>query len=564
MIPLSRLNMLFTLVLVFGLGFVTLTNFVGGDDRRFGINLGLDLQGGSHLLLEVDVAQLVEERLDDLAESIRADLRNKRIAVRNLRVRDEGIEFGLIDRSKSAEARSAIARLTAAQLMVITPTETGFRITNSESGLADLTRQTVAQAIEIIRSRVDETGTKEPIIQRQGTKRIVLQLPGVDDPEQVKALLGRTAKLGLQLVDVSVSPESVRASGRVPPGSELLTFANDPTQFAVVKRRVLISGEMLLDAQPGFDSISNEPIVAFTLNAEGAERFGRVTAQNIGRPFAIILDDEVISTPVIRGQIFANGQISGDFSVEETNDLSLLLRSGALPAPLAVVEERAVGPGLGSDSVAAGRLAAMIGLFGVAVFMIACYGMLGVIAVTAVLANIMVLFGQLSLIQATLTLPGIAGIVLTIGMAVDANVIIFERIKEELARGYKIATAIKTGFSQATSTIIDANLTTLAAALFLIFLGSGPIKGFSVTLSFGVISSVFSAIFVTYVLLALWINIFRPTRILAVEATAHQQTSNTGTLHSHTAGHAMGHNSGQHMAGGWRQGGKRRKKRGRR
>jgi protein-export membrane protein SecD len=279
----------------------------------------------------------------------------------------------------------------------------------------------------------------------------------------------------------------------------------------------MVSGEMLEDARPGFDGNTNEPVVSFTLNASGAQRFGRVTGQNINRQFAIVLDDEVISAPVIRAQIFANGQISGDFTVEETNDLSLLLRSGALPAPLEVVEERSIGPGLGSDSIKAGEIAAIIGLIGVAIFMIINYGVIGVIAVVAIIANMLLLFGQLSILGATLTLPGIAGIVLTIGMAVDANIIIFERIKEELAAGRKIATAFKTGFNQATGTIIDANLTTLAAALCLFLIGSGPIKGFSVTISVGVISSMFSAILITRILLALWINIIKPRRLFHME-----------------------------------------------
>jgi protein-export membrane protein SecD len=271
---------------------------------------------------------------------------------------------------------------------------------------------------------------------------------------------------------------------------------------------------MLEDARPSFDGQTNEAVVSFTLDSIGAERFGRVTGQNIGRPFAIVLDDEVISAPVIRSQIFANGQISGGFSVEETNELSLLLRSGALPAPLLVVEERSVGPGLGSDSVKAGQVASIVGLAGVAIFMISSYGMIGCLAVIAVFINMLLLYGQLSILGATLTLPGIAGIVLTIGMAVDANIIIFERIKEELRAGRKLATAFKTGFNQATGTIIDANLTTLAAALFLYFLGSGPIKGFSVTISVGVISSMFSTIIVMRVLLAIWINTIKPDSIL--------------------------------------------------
>jgi preprotein translocase subunit SecD len=506
-----------SIFVVAALGYMAISNLMPRqNDSAFGINLGLDLQGGSYLLLEVDMDAVVEERVSSLAETIRIEMRDKRIGISNLVSDENQVSFALRESIHFIEARDILNGLISTD-MVITPSENQFVIGFDEAGRERLTTLTVGQAIEIVRARVDETGTKEPIIQRQGSNRILLQLPGIDDPDQVKLLLGRTAKLGFQLVDVSASAVDVQASGRVPPGAELLPSRDDPDVFYLLNKRVMVSGEMLEDARPGFDGNTNEPVVSFTLNSAGAERFGRVTGQNIGRQFAIVLDDEVISAPVIRAQIFANGQISGNFSVEETNDLSLLLRSGALPAPLEVVEERSIGPGLGSDSIKAGEVAAIIGLIGVAIFMIVNYGVIGVIAIIAVFANMLLLFGQLTILGATLTLPGIAGIVLTIGMAVDANIIIFERIKEELAAGRKIATAFKTGFSQATGTIIDANLTTLAAALCLFLIGSGPIKGFSVTISVGVISSMFSAILITRLLLALWINITKPRQLFHQE-----------------------------------------------
>jgi len=506
-----------SILMVATLGLLAIGNLLPRQsDSNFGINLGLDLQGGSYLLLEVDMDAVIEERVSSLAETIRMEMRDKRIGISDLASDANKVRFELRESIHFVEAREILNGLISAD-MVITPTDNRFVIGFDDAGRERLTTLTVGQAIEIVRARVDETGTKEPIIQRQGNNRILLQLPGIDDPDQVKLLLGRTAKLGFQLVDISASAVDVRASGRVPPGTELLPSRDDPEVFYLLNKRVMVSGEMLEDARPGFDGNTNEPVVSFTLNASGAERFGRVTGQNINRQFAIVLDDEVISAPVIRAQIFANGQISGDFTVEETNDLSLLLRSGALPAPLEVVEERSIGPGLGSDSIKAGEIAAIIGLIGVAIFMIINYGVIGVIAVVAIIANMLLLFGQLSILGATLTLPGIAGIVLTIGMAVDANIIIFERIKEELAAGRKIATAFKTGFNQATGTIIDANLTTLAAALCLFLIGSGPIKGFSVTISVGVISSMFSAILITRILLALWINIIKPRRLFHME-----------------------------------------------
>ena len=320
------------------------------------------------------------------------------------------------------KANTALSTLVGRDLL-ITPSGLNYSIAYTDEGLRQLAVTTVDQAIEIVRNRIDETGTKEPIIQRQGQDRILIQLPGVDNPEEVKRLIGSTAKLGFQLVDVSADPFEVQASGRVPPGSELLPSMDEEGPPYLVRKRVLISGDMLDDARPGFGQ-NNDPVVNFTLNATGGARFGKVTGQNIGRPFAIVLDGKVVSAPVIQAQIFSNGQISGRFSIAETDELALLLRAGALPAPLVVLEERSVGPGLGSDSIEAGKLATMIGLVAVVAFIIASYGSFGVIATVALMINIVLLVAALSLLNATLTLPGIAGIVLTMGMAVDANVLI--------------------------------------------------------------------------------------------------------------------------------------------
>jgi len=489
-------------------------NVIGNadDDESFlglnRINLGLDLQGGSYLLLKVELDQVIEERLSNSAEAIRSEMRTERIGIRNLDSDATSLSFDLRDANDRDRAREILSQILGRDLQIIN-TEQGFSASYSETGLAEIGRITVEQAIEIVRSRIDETGTKEPIIQRQGGDRILIQLPGVDNPEDVKRLLGKTARLGFQMVDISASAVEVQASGRIPPGSEILESADGSRQLYLVRKRVLISGDMLDDARPGFGQ-NNDPVVNFQLNSTGGARFGKITGQNIGRPFAIVLDGKVVSAPVIRAQIFSEGQISGNFTVEESSELALLLRAGALPAPLSVLEERSVGPGLGSDSIEAGKIASIIGLVAVVVFMVASYGRFGVIAVLALSVNIILIIAALSALGATLTLPGIAGIVLTIGMAVDANVLIFERIREESERGRTIVSSVNTGFKQATATIIDANLTTLAAAMFLYFLGSGPIKGFSVTLALGVLTSMFTAVLVTRLLVVLWLNQSRP------------------------------------------------------
>ena len=476
------------------------------------VNLGLDLQGGSYLLLAVDVGAVVEERLGNLAEAVRVEMRRDGIGVRGLGSTADAVRFELRDAADEAAARAALARLVGNDTG-IAHNAGRFTLAYTDEGVARLTTATVAQAIEIIRNRIDETGTREPVIQRQGRDRILIQLPGVDDPDAVKRLLGRTAKLGFQLVDTSRPAAEARSSGRIPPGSEILPAADDSGQLYLVRKRVLVSGDMLDDARPGFGE-NNDPVVNFTLNATGGARFGRVTGENIGRPFAIVLDDKVVSAPVIRGQIFSNGQISGNFTVQETDELALLLRAGALPAPLSVLEERSVGPGLGSDSIAAGKVAALIGMVGVVAFIVASYGVYGVIATLALGVNMVLIMAALSLLQATLTLPGIAGIVLTMGMAVDANVIIFERIREELRRGRALVQAVDSGFSSAITAIVDANLTTLVAVVCLYLLGSGPIKGFSVTLGIGVVTSMFTAVMVTRMMMVLWINHRRQGRLV--------------------------------------------------
>ncbi|MCZ6763555.1 MAG: protein translocase subunit SecD, partial [Alphaproteobacteria bacterium] len=353
--------------------------------------------------------------------------------------------------------------------------------------------------------RVDETGTSEPLIQRQGDDRILVQLPGLDDPERIKRLLGTTAKLNFHMVDPRVGPED-----SVPPGSMRLVMQEGGE--IVVQREVVVSGDRLVDSQPSFQD--GRPVVSFRFDAAGGKAFGKVTADNVGQLLAIVLDDVVVSAPRIQGPIpGGNGIITGQFSVQEASDLALVLRAGALPAPLSILEERSVGPGLGADSIAAGKIASVIGLIGVVIFMVVAYGLFGLMADVALFINLLIILAVLSVLQATLTLPGIAGIVLTIGMAVDANVLIFERIREEVDNGRTPISAIDAGYRRALTTIIDSNLTTLIAAILLFQFGSGPIKGFAVTLSIGIVSSMFTAIMVTRLMVVGWLWQRRPSSL---------------------------------------------------
>jgi len=478
------------------------------------INLGLDLQGGSHLLLEVDVNAVIRERLESLVDSVRVTLRKARIGYKNLGVEEQGVAFNLVDPSALAKARELVAALDTD--MAFSGTEDGqIRLVYTEQALNERSRLAVEQSIEIVRRRIDETGTREPTIQRQGTDRILVQLPGVKDPERIKKLLGKTAKLNFHLVDLTTTVEEARA-GRIPPGSVLLPSDDTgsdglPIPY-VIRKRVMLSGDTLVDAQPTFEDA--QPVVFFKFDSLGARKFGEITKNNIGKPFAIVLDGRVISAPVIRSAILGgSGIISGRFTVQQVQDLALLLRAGALPAPLTILEERTVGPGLGADSIRAGKIACILGLVLVVVFMVGIYGRFGLMANVGLAVNMVLIAAALSLLQATLTLPGIAGIVLTIGMAVDANVLIFERIREEARAGRTPISAIDSGYQRALTTIVDSNLTTFIAALLLFLFGSGPVKGFAVTLSIGLMTSMFTAIMVTRLIMVAWLRRSKPTAL---------------------------------------------------
>jgi protein-export membrane protein SecD len=479
------------------------------------VALGLDLRGGSYLLLEVDAAAAERERLNTIIDNVRHALRGANIGYLGLAVKGQSIEFKIREPLRIDDARQALAKLDP---------DLAVKIADDGSGTIRFTavanearrRQAVDQSIEIIRRRIDETGIKEPTIEREGADRILVQLPGVGDPEHVKSLLGRTAKLTFQLVDTGVSPDEAR-SGKLPPGDEILTAApgrvgqTGPPSY-VIERRVMVGGDTLVDAQPSFQA--NEPVVSFRFDAEGAKRFAEATRANVGKPFAIVLDNKVISAPVIREAILGgSGIISGSFTVQSASDLALLLRAGALPAPITILEERTVGPGLGADSIRAGAVASIVGVALVVVFMFLFYGLFGLFADIALFFNLCLMLAALSLLGATLTLPGIAGIALTMGMAVDANVLIYERIREEERAGRTLLSSLDAGFKRAFGTIVDSHVTTLVAGALMFWLGSGPVKGFAVTLSIGVLTSLFSAILVTRLLIVTWLRRWKPKAI---------------------------------------------------
>jgi SecD/SecF fusion protein len=489
------------------------------------MTLGLDLQGGSHILMQVDEASLKAEKLDTLQDEIRSILREKRIGYRFAQSGANAVNVTIRDAGQLAEARTSLQPLTlpvtagifgqgsVVQVEMTEPSENVLRLTLTEAGIRSAMSHAVTQSIEVIRKRIDELGTTEPVVQRQGDDRVLVQVPGLDDPQRLKDLIGQTAKLTFQMVSDEM-PVQDALTGRAPAGTEILYEDSDPPTPYLVDRRALVDGESLVDAQPAFDQRTNEPIVTFRFDTRGATRFCQATTANIGRPFAIVLDELVISAPVIRDAICGgSGQISGNFTVQSANDLAVLLRAGALPAKLDFIEERTVGPGLGADSIAAGKLAAMVGAIAVVIFMVVAYGFLGVIADVALIANIALIVGALSVLGATLTLPGIAGIVLTMGMAVDSNVLIYERIREERRNGRNLIQSFDAGFKHALTTILDANITTLIAAVILFYLGSGPIRGFAVTLAIGVITTVFTAYTFTRLVVSLWVRHRRPTEL---------------------------------------------------
>src|SRR5579883_2690245 len=461
------------------------------------VNLGLDLQGGSYLLYEVDMNQVLKERLENVVDGLRTEFRSAKIGYTGLAVTGDHVSFTLRDPERLDDVRSIVRKVDNELDFTSAP---GGNVTLKFSDVALKARKQtiVEQSIEIIRRRIDETGTKEPTIQREGEDRILLELPGIQDPERVKKLIGTTAKMTFQLVDENASPQEARA-GHAPPGDEVLPLADGRAgsagQFIVVQKRVMVSGDTLTDAQPTYQN-GNEPVVSFKFDSVGARRFGDATKANVGKRFAIVLDNKVISAPVIREPILGGqGVISGSFTTQSATDLALLLRAGALPAPLTILEERTVG------------------LILVVIFMIVFYGLFGIYANIALFFNLCLLLASLTLLGATLTLPGIAGIALTMGMAVDANVLIYERIREELRGGRSIISSLQAGFERAFGTILDSHVTTLVAGALMFWLGSGPIKGFAVTLSLGVITSLFSAILVTRLLIVTWVRRTKPKAI---------------------------------------------------
>ncbi len=471
--------------------------------------LGLDLQGGAHLLLEVDFDGVVKEQMTSLMDAIRNTFRKERIGYTGLSPKKDFVTLTLRNPADLEKATSLIKQVDRDLEVTSTP-EGVMTLRLNETAMQERKKSALAQSIEIVRRRVDETGIAEPFIQRQGEDRILIQLPGLQDPTRIKNLLGKTAKLQFRFVDTSVNA----APGLVVPGSDVLPEERDGKVFYyAVKKHTIVSGENLVDAQPSFDQY-NRPMVSFKFDSLGAKKFGDATKNNVGKLFAIVLDDKIISAPRINEPILGgSGQISGSFTLQEAQDLALLMRAGALPAPLKVLEERTVGPGLGADSIAAGEYATVIAILMVMAFMFIAYSFFGAIANIAVIFNLILLFAALSLTHATLTLPGIAGIALTIGMAVDANVLINERIKEELRLGRKLLSAIDAGYNRAMTTIIDSNLTTLIGVGLLYQFGTGPTRGFAVTTSIGILVSMFTAITLTKQIVAWWIRWRRPTRL---------------------------------------------------
>jgi preprotein translocase subunit SecD len=485
------------------------------------IVLGLDLQGGSHLLLQVDAGAVRKERLQSLSDDVLRVLRQARIQFTGRAIvgnsvqvhitRDTDVDNAMAKLGELSTPLSGILGTSGQRTIDVTANAGVITLTPTDAALTERIRQAVDQSIQIIERRVNELGLVEPTIQREGIDRILVQVPGLQDPSRLKEILGKTAKLDFRMVDQSMPAEQA-AQSRPPADSEVLDGEGGAKYL--IEKRVLVSGADLTDAQPGFDQRTSEPIVSFRFNSSGARKFAEATQANVGKPFAIVLDNKVISAPVIREPILGgSGQISGNFTVQSANDLAILLRAGALPAPLTIIEERTVGPGLGQDSITAGEHAAYAGAALVIVFMFATYGLFGLFANIAVAVNIAMIFGVLSLLSATLTLPGIAGIVLTVGIAVDSNVLIYERIREEVRGGRSAINAIDAGFSRALATILDSNITTFIAAAVLFYIGTGPVRGFAVTLGIGILTSLFTAFTLTRLIVAFWVRMWRPRTV---------------------------------------------------
>ncbi|MEY4721509.1 MAG: protein translocase subunit SecD [Pseudomonadota bacterium] len=491
------------------------------------INLGLDLAGGSHILLEADPTQVRRQRLENMEETLRARFRQSepRIHIGDISSKDGRLTFMLEDPSQVDAAREIILPLTSGAGMtgqrdwdIAVQDGSRFVLTPTEAGVKQAIDQAMETATEVVRKRIDALGTREPTIIRQGADRIVVQVPGLKDPQALKDLLGQTAKLEFKLVDTTASPTDV-AQGIAPPGSEIVPYAEPAATGGItaiaVKRLGGIKGDQLTNATQSFSQQTNEPVVSIQFDQQGGAKFAKLTSENVNRPFAIILDGKVLSAPNINEPILGgSAQISGSFTVDTANQLAIALRSGALPVDLKVVEERTVGPDLGADSIRKGIIAFLVGTTALMTFMLITYGRFGVYTCVSLIINTLMILGIMAVANTTLTLPGIAGFVLTIGAAVDANVLINERIREERARGRRVVQAVETGYKEASRAIFDANITNVIAAVLMFLFGSGPIKGFAVVLVIGIITSVFTAVTLTRMWVANWLRRARPNDLV--------------------------------------------------
>src|SRR4051794_23642471 len=484
---------------------------------QYKVNLGLDLAGGSHLLLEADAQDALKQRLQAKEDEVATELRrDPRIDVGDISTAGGRLSFLVRDPTQVDAAVERLRRLSQpVQLTgnrdwdVQVVDSTRVVLTPSAAGTTQALKDAMGVARDVVRRRIDPGGTKEITVVTEGGNRILVEVPGVEDPEELKQLIGQTARLEFKLVDLSADAQQVQ-QGRAPPGSQVLPMA-DGTGFMAVKRRVMVSGDQLTKASQSFDSQTGAPDINITFNTAGARRFGRATQENVGKPFAIILDDKVLSAPNINEPILGgNAQISGNFTVQTAHDLAVSLASGKLPVKLNVIEERSIGPDLGRDSIHKGVIASLIGTVGVMIFMLITYGRFGVYANIALIVNAFLILGVMAMFNATLTLPGIAGFILTIGAAVDANVLINERIREEIRRGRRLIDAVETGYREASRAIFDANVTHVISAGIMAYFGSGPVRGFAVVLLIGVVTSVFTAVYFTRMLVALYIRRARP------------------------------------------------------
>ena len=512
MLYFSKLKIISVLIFTIIISFFTISNFIKIDNDLFkrNINLGLDLQGGSYLLLEIDNSPVIIQKLQSKLSALKKFLKDNDIKSTNFKIIDDKKISFVVD----ANSKNKVLSLLKDEKSEINPyfqrfkthefdveqsqvlSSSNITLQYSEYGLVLLKSSSQDQAIEIVRRRVDEIGTNEPNILKRGSDRILVELPGLDNPDRIKSLLGKTANLTFRFITQN-EEESF--------GTERIPF-QDEERDAIVSKRIILSGDNLVDAQPRMDNQSNETVVSFTLDRVGAKKFAKATTSGVGKNLAIILDGKIISAPSVREPIVGgSGQITGGFTFQTATDLALLLRSGALPAPMKIIEERTVGPDLGQDSIDAGMLSLIIGFVLVVIFMVIKYRIFGFIANIALISNLLLLIGILTLFEATLTLPGIAGIILTVGMAVDANVLIYERIKEEIKSENNKILAFDSGYVKSKTTILDANITTLIAALILFILGSGPVKGFALTLGVGILTTLFSVYFIARLLTALYV-----------------------------------------------------------